>query len=348
MLGTCCLPWDEDGAFLENVFRAGVRTLVRGGLRDLYVFGTAGEGYAVTDALFDRVVRVFVEEATDLGVPPMVGVISLSLPTVVERIERAANLGVRRFQLSLSSWGTLTDGEVAVFFRETCGRFPELRFLHYNLPRAGRLLSGRQYAELAAAHPNLVATKYGGADLRLIADLLSEAPRLRHFFTELGYAAGCALGAPGLLVSFASSGLHRARAFFDAGVQRDLPALAALQRELLEVRAALAAAVGPGPHMDGAFDKLISRLQVPDFPLRLLPPYAGAGEAAFATARRWRRASPPGWTLPRHPGRASPRRRATPNIRSARSTGRTAHRAVPRHVAGSQGRPVGAALRPRA
>jgi hypothetical protein len=303
MLGTCCLPWDEDGAFLENVFRAGVRTLVRGGLRDLYVFGTAGEGYAVTDALFDRVVRVFVEEATDLGVPPMVGVISLSLPTVVERIERAANLGVRRFQLSLSSWGTLTDGEVAVFFRETCGRFPELRFLHYNLPRAGRLLSGRQYAELAAAHPNLVATKYGGADLRLIADLLSEAPRLRHFFTELGYAAGCALGEPGLLVSFASSGLRR-------------PAPSSMP--------VCGATCPRSRRCSGSCSRSAPRWRPPWAPARTWtarstsssagcrcrtsrsacyrPTPVPARPPSSATARRWRHASPPGWTLPRHPG----------------------------------------------
>jgi dihydrodipicolinate synthase/N-acetylneuraminate lyase len=281
MLGTCCVPWHDDGTLAEGVFRTSIRALARGGLRDLYLFGTAGEGYAVTDALFDRITRVFVEEATDLGVPPMVGVISPSLQVIQERIERAAALGVRLFQLSLPSWGVLTDAEVAVFFRETCGRFPELRFLHYNLPRAGRLLTGRQYAELAAAHPNLVATKYGGADLRLIADFLLEAPRLRHFFTEFGYAAGCALGEPGFLVSFASSSLRRARTYFEAGVQRDLPAVVALLHELTQVRAALAAAVPPGPHMDGAFDKLFSRLHVPGFPLRLLPPYLGADDDTF-------------------------------------------------------------------
>jgi dihydrodipicolinate synthase/N-acetylneuraminate lyase len=129
ILGTCCVPWNEDGTLAEGVFRASVRALAGGGLRDLYLFGTAGEGYAVTDALFERIVRVFVEETAVLGVPPMVGVISLSLPTIVERIERAAALGVERFQISFPSWGTLSDGEVEAFFRHTCGRFPALRLL---------------------------------------------------------------------------------------------------------------------------------------------------------------------------------------------------------------------------
>ena len=305
MLGTVCLPWDEGGTLLEDLFREQVRRLGGAGLRERYVFGTVGEGYAVTEAQFDQVTRIFVEEMAAQEAPPMVGVISLSLGTVVERIERAAALGVRRFQLSLPSWGTLTDGEVGTFFRETCGRFPECRFLHYNLGRAGRLLDGGDYAALAARHENLVGTKYGGGDLRLIADLLTRAPTLRHFLTEPGYAAGCALGEPGFLVSFASSNLRRAGAYFAAGVDGDLPALAALHRELVAVRQDLGAAMAagpPAPHMDGGYDKLYSRLLDPRVPLRLLPPYAGADAAAFARYAALLRRRPPAWA----PERAGP------------------------------------------
>jgi dihydrodipicolinate synthase/N-acetylneuraminate lyase len=295
ILGTCCVPWNDDYSLAEDVFRRSIRALADGGLRDLYLFGTAGEGHAVSDALFEQITRVFVEEASARDIPPMVGLISLSLPTVIERIAGAAALGVRRFQISLPSWGTLTDAEVSVFFRETCGRFPDYQFLHYNLPRSGRLLSGRDYAALAAAHPNLVATKYGGTDVRMVGDLLAQAPQLRHFFTEQGYAAGSALGVPGFLVSLASTNLRRARAYFDAGVRRDAAALAALQWELAGLHRELVAAMDPGAHMDGAYDKLFSRLHVPDFPLRLLPPYAGASAAAFERFAAALRERYPAW-----------------------------------------------------
>ncbi len=298
ILGTCCVPWHDDNSLAEDVFRRSIRALAEGGLRDLYLFGTAGEGYAVADAQFEQITRVFVAEVSARDIPPMVGLISLSLATVIGRIERAAALGVRRFQISLPSWGTLTDAEVAVFFRETCGRFPDYQFLHYNLLRSGRLLAGRDYAALAAAHPNLVATKYGGTDLRVISDLLAQAPPLRHFFTEQGYAAGSALGEPGFLISLASTNLRRARAYFEAGVRRDSAALAAMQLELAGLHRELVAAMDAGAHMDGAFDKLFSRLHVPNFPLRLLPPYTGAGDAAFerfATALRERY---PAWHAP--------------------------------------------------
>ena len=49
-------------------------------------------------------------------------------------------------------------------FRETCGRFGQAQFLHYNLMRAGRILRGADYRRLADAVPNLVGTKITGSD----------------------------------------------------------------------------------------------------------------------------------------------------------------------------------------
>ena len=48
----------------------------------------------------------------------MVGVISLSLGTILDRIERCRAKGVRHFQISLPSWGALGDSELSEFFRQ--------------------------------------------------------------------------------------------------------------------------------------------------------------------------------------------------------------------------------------
>ena len=93
ILGTACVPWRADWSLDEGLFRAGVRGLIGEGMKHLYVFGTAGEGYAVSDRQFDEITRVFHEETRAPDVHPMVGVISLSLTTMIERIERAAGLG---------------------------------------------------------------------------------------------------------------------------------------------------------------------------------------------------------------------------------------------------------------
>src|SRR5687768_10244596 len=104
LMATCCVPWDENGNFMEEVFRRQVASMLKG-TPHLYIFGTAGEGYAVTDRQFDQIVRVFHDAMKAGGAEPMVGIIHLSLPVIMERIARARDLGVRRFQLSLPSWG---------------------------------------------------------------------------------------------------------------------------------------------------------------------------------------------------------------------------------------------------
>ena len=255
--------------------------------RDLYVFGTAGEGYAVTEAQFDQICRAFWASAQECGANPMVGLISLSLPTIVARIERAREMGFRLFQLSLPSWGALNDREVDRFFAETCGRFPECRFHHYNLMRTKRLLTSVEYRRLAAAHPNLIAVKNSTTDPAVIADLMTLTPRLRFYITEMGYAIARRTHDVGLLISLASINPERAKRFVagdDAQRTADL-------EELKQVLGGLKLA-GDRFHIDGAFDKMLYRVTDPDFPLRLLPPYAHATEEDFA---RFQAAIPAGW-----------------------------------------------------
>lgn len=295
VLGTCCIPWTDDDSFDEERFRHSVAALHHRGLTDLYIFGTAGEGHAVSDRQFTEITAAFVDETDRLDATPMVGVIALSTRTVVERIEETAALGVREFQLSLPNWGAVSDGELRRFFDETCGRYPELAFLHYNVRRAGRVLTPREYAELADRHHNLVATKYGAGDPETIAGLFELAPMLRHFFTELGFFIGAPIGPCGLLASIASTNPQRAWAYFDAASEGDWSTMAAMHRELAGMMVALRAVVGPEPHQDGAYDKILSQLADPGFPARMLAPYQPAPADALDRYRDVLRQRFPAW-----------------------------------------------------
>src|SRR6266496_3277911 len=93
ILATCCIPWNEDGSLAEEIFRRQIRNLRENLTRHLYLFGTAGEGYAVTDKQFDQILKIFHEETNQAADRAMVGVISLSLGTIIERIERARSMG---------------------------------------------------------------------------------------------------------------------------------------------------------------------------------------------------------------------------------------------------------------
>jgi dihydrodipicolinate synthase/N-acetylneuraminate lyase len=295
VLGTVCLPWTEDGTLDEALFRRTITNLVAAGLPDLYIFGTAGEGYAVTDGMFRRVTTVFAETMRDSGgSTPMVGIVSQSLATMIERIELGLTLGIDTFQFSLPNWSVTSDSEMRQVFAEICSRFPEARFLHYNLMRSGRLVRPAEYAELAERHPNLVATKYGGGDPFMISGLMRQAPQLTHFLTEQGYYLGAPLGPAALLASISSSNPTRARQYLDAGISGDAVRFAQLYRELCGVLHALLDAAGT--HLvDGAYDKAIHKLSEPDFPLRLLPPYQSTTDAVFQRYRDTLASEHPEW-----------------------------------------------------
>jgi dihydrodipicolinate synthase/N-acetylneuraminate lyase len=280
LLSTCCVPWDEGGNFLEEVFRREVATMLQG-TRHLYIFGTAGEGYAVSERQFDQIVRVFADAMRAGGAEPMVGVISLSLPTIIERIGRARDLGVRQFQLSLPSWGPLNERELFEFFRQTCGRFRDCQFLHYNLPRTKRLVTAREYARLAEEHPNLVATKNSTEALDRIEELLLLAPQLQHFLNETGYAHGCLIGECGLLGSLVVLNWKQGLAFFEAGRRRDVEVLLPMLHEMNALMRDMLGVTGGTAHMDGAYDKMFCRLHDRQFPIRLLPPYVGFSDETW-------------------------------------------------------------------
>ena len=297
-LATVCVPWSEAGALLEPVFRRQVRLLREAGLENLYIFGTAGEGYALTDPVFKEIATVFFDAMRGGAGLCQLGVIGLSVAQIRARIEMGLAIGFREFQISLPSWGAVTDPELARYFRDVLGPYPQARFLHYNLGRTGRVLSGADYTRLAAEHPNLVATKSGGHTVAAMLALIEGTPDLCHFVTELDYAAACLLGYPcGLLVSVSAVHPARSREFFDAGQRGDGDALRRLTRELNRIRAQIIAVVAQERgHMDGAYDKLYAHLADPEFPLRLLPPYQGASPAAFETLKTWLSKESSGWT----------------------------------------------------
>jgi len=277
---TAVVPWTASYTLDEGLFRDEIRALLAAQYRNIYVFGTAGEGYAVDDAQFEQIARVYVDEMRSSGAEPMVGVISLSLETILRRIAWAREtLDVRLFQVSLPSWGALEDLEVRTFFDAVLGRFADCRFLHYNLLRTKRLVSAAEYAAIAADHTNLVATKNSTDSMQRIRDLLDQASELRHFVNERAFAYGSLFGECGLLISLATINLAMGRAYFDAGRARDVERIMRMEGELHQIAQVFHRCVGSG-FVDGAFDKVLWRLHDERFPLRLLPPYAGAAESA--------------------------------------------------------------------
>lgn len=274
MVSVVC-PWDDDEQLDEAVFRREIQHAVKAGFRRIYVFGTAGEGYAVDSARFRWVIEVFGDELAGTEATPMVGVIGLSTANVLERLAVAHELGFRDFQVSLPAWSVLSDEEVVTFLTTVCGAFPDSRFMHYNTARVGRIVDGPLYRRLVDEIPNLVATKTMTSDVGVVASVVRGAPELMHFLTEQTIATGALHGEVALLGTFGALAPKKSWAVVDA-------ANAGRHSEAAEIGAWFARLndVVLSPFMadrrvDGAYDKLIERLSpgLEDFPLRMLSPY---------------------------------------------------------------------------
>ena len=282
ILVSCEIPWDDNDNLMEDVFRKEVQVTLQRGFNHLYIFGTAGEGHAVDTPRFQRIVEIFRDETWDESVRPMVGVIGLSTANIVERLGFAYDMGFRTFQISLPSWGVLNDTELMTFFKDVCNTFPDADFLHYNLPRAKRVLNGQHYRRLIDAVPNLVATKTTSGGLETAADLMQNSSELQHFFGERNFPHGAMYGECSLLASFAPMSPHKTRELFDAGRRQELDRLFDLQKAFFDMSADVLGPVRDGEHIDGAYDKILVRLGgMEEMPLRLLSPYQGFTEEQY-------------------------------------------------------------------
>jgi dihydrodipicolinate synthase/N-acetylneuraminate lyase len=281
VLVSCEIPWDEQDRLLEDIFREQVRRYLALEFRHVYIFGTAGEGYAVDSSRFRQIAQIFREETRGEGVLPQVGIIGLSTLAIQERIDTAFDLGFRVFQISLPSWGALNDRELLRFFRDVCLAYPSARFLHYNLARTKRLLTAADYRIIADEVPNLAATKNTSADVSHTAALMRTVPDLQHFFGEASFPTGCLYGECSLLSSFAPLFPVKTWELFDHASAGRIEALFQAQKEYLS---AVYDVIGPmlrQPLIDGAYDKSLTRLGGLPMPLRLLSPYEPVPEAVF-------------------------------------------------------------------
>lgn len=285
VLVSCEVPWDERGCLLEAAFRREVQRFIELGFPDVYIFGTAGEGYAVDTAQFREIVGLFAEETRGPGVRPQVGVIALSTAQYVERIGIAHDAGFRTFQISLPAWGALNDREVSRFFSDVCGAFPDSRFLHYNLLRSKRLLTGSDYRKLIDSVPNLAATKNTSPSVDHTIDLMRKAPELQHFLGDWTFPFGTLWGECSLLASFAPLLPGRTHELVLAARQGRIADLFSLHRKYLEVVLDVIGPMRSASLIDGAYDKLLARLGGLEMPSRLLSPYDSFSEDVYQECR---------------------------------------------------------------
>lgn len=272
-LGAALIPWKEDFTLDEALFRRSVRNMTDSGLKYIYIFGTAGEGYAVNDEEFIHITRIFIDEMKRNGATPIVGCISISASQMIARLRSAYDLGARDFQISFPSWGALTDTEVDIFFHQVCDQFPDCKFMHYNNGgRSKKLLRAKDYIRLAGEIPNLASVKFMNDSLEDVINVVKADCPIQFVLSEYGYGYGCLFGECSMLFSSISSHLPTAWRLFRAGQERDIDTIVELEKEVAVSQEVLFETCAT-PVINAAYDKLYAKAAIPEFPMRLYPPY---------------------------------------------------------------------------
>ncbi|MCK5757584.1 MAG: dihydrodipicolinate synthase family protein [Clostridiales bacterium] len=288
MMATALVPWNENYEFMPAVFEAQVKHMIDGGLKHIYLFGTAGEGYAVNNHQFETIVKLFSELMKDDILHPMVGLIDMSVARIKEKLELAYSFGIREFQFSLPCWAQLNSDEIFKFFDALLPEYPDCKFLNYNLSKTKRLLEPEELFKLAELHPNFVAVKQTRGEESDLAAIASSDTQLQFFVTERNFLNLSKLTKCGLLMSISNTDLKMATELFNACKNGDFSSAEHKMNIFWDIRTKMINLI-TFPAIDGVYDKLYTKFNVPAFPLRLLPPYQYATDQVyeeFATTTR--------------------------------------------------------------
>ena len=106
IMATALIPWDQSFSFTKDLFTKQVEHLCAHGIRHIYLFGTAGEGYGVNNRQFKEITSCFTALSSSLDFIPMVGLIDLSVPRMTEKLQIAYEMGVREFQFLTAFMGS--------------------------------------------------------------------------------------------------------------------------------------------------------------------------------------------------------------------------------------------------
>jgi dihydrodipicolinate synthase/N-acetylneuraminate lyase len=267
------LPWDQDDQFSPDLFHKAIQKLLQEGCDGLYLFGTSGEGYAVSDDEFTQIVDVFNESTDDFSGFRQVGCFGLSSDQVKNRCRIVLEVGLQSVQITLPFWKELNDLELVRYLSDVCGSFPELSFLLYNNPRNKRKLKGKELEELHGINPNLYAAKTGSGTWLDIFELITESPSLVHFVTEPAFLFSYGLGTVGLIPSSNYLFPQKSRAYYNAVISNDFHVAHRLHKDIIRFFHKTAVPLVHKGYIDGAIDKAYARIGGMDMPLNMKSPY---------------------------------------------------------------------------
>jgi len=254
------LPLDKNGTFLPDLFRKAIQKLLSDGCDGMYIFGTSGEGYAVSNGEFAQIVKVFANATLQFKGFKQVGCFGLSAEQVIHRCRIVADYGLKSVQITLPFWKKLNNKELLKYFSDVCGSFPELSFLLYNNPNNKRKLRGVELESIYHKNSNLIGAKTGSGNWFDFYELITESPSISHFVTEAAFLFSKGIGAKGLIPSSNYVFPQKSKAYYKAVMTNDVETAQHLHKDIVRFFYKTATPLGEKGYVDGAIDKAYAKI----------------------------------------------------------------------------------------
>jgi len=250
-------PWDAAGSLAEGILERNIDRYAGAAVDGVYTTDSDGEFYAIELDQFRHLVDVFARRMQCHGLEAAVGVTWSHTAGIVDRINVALEAGISIVHVAFPAWMPLAPGDIDRFFSDLAGAAPGARWVHYNTSLSRILLTGKDYARLAATYPEqLIGTKQGATDLMQFAEIIEESPQLAHFGVEYNAVLTYVLGGKGVYSYWVNVLPGWERTWIDACEAGDWEMAWRMQRKLwLWERTYIAPTIRQAGHASGILGK---------------------------------------------------------------------------------------------
>lgn len=222
-------PFQQNGDLDEGRLRGIVQDLLREKIGGLYLTGSTGECFLMTDKERNRVIEIVAEEVQG-RVPLIAHVGDVGTRKSIELAKQAERLGVDAISSVPPFYWRFTEDELYGYYRDLAGS-TSLPFIIYNIQLAG-LLQFPLLQKLATL-PNVCGVKYTATthyEINLLKSKLGQDFQVFSGCDEMGLS-GLMFGADGLIGSFYNLMPELYVAICDAVAAKQMDLAAKFQRD---------------------------------------------------------------------------------------------------------------------
>ncbi len=230
-------PLTREGELIEQGLKDALDHTINGGVHGVFVLGSSGEIFGLTDEQKRRVIEITVEHVAG-RVPVYAGASEITTRDCIKTMHMINDVGgVDAVSVLTPYFVVPTQHELVAHFRAIAGE-TDLPVLLYNNPGKTLVPISVAAAVELADLPNVVGVKDSSGNLGTTADFLRECPE--NFAVLVGkdtlIYAGLAMGAKGAIASTANIAPRLVAEIYNAWTSGDQERALRLQEQLAPVR----------------------------------------------------------------------------------------------------------------